>query len=222
MYELRLFNDVFEADAVASSVRPAPHTINYVFQGSAEVDGQGLDEGSAAYGADSVSVRAGAGGATLWRWELVRSDEPLGVVRAEGVESVLRMARKVKMFELVPTSKWLFRLDKIIGFEGTTGLHSHPGSGIRSLLSGHLRAESDKGEESDNRNPGDVWYEEGAYPLVSTVDPGIKTTFLRGMVLPPEYVGHQDSANWIGERAEGEGPKLEGWQGLVLQVVTLL
>jgi len=146
--------------------------------------------------------------------------EPLGIIDAEGVHSRLRMARDVKMFELVPTSRWLFRLDKIIGFEGTTGMHSHPGSGIRCLLDGHLRAESEKGENAGASKPGDVWYEEGAYPLVSTVNPGIKTTFLRGMVLPPDYLNYAETANWIYGQPEG-GTKFAGWKALAQQVVTL-
>lgn len=38
------------------------------------------------------------------------------------------------MFELVPTSKWLFRLDCIYNNRGSTGLHSHPGCGIGCML----------------------------------------------------------------------------------------
>lgn len=54
----------------------------------------------------------------------------------------MKMARVVDMFNMVPTSKWLFRLDEIINFEGCTGLHSHPGSGIRSMKKGHMKVES--------------------------------------------------------------------------------
>jgi hypothetical protein len=121
------------------------------------------------------------------------------------------------MFELVPTSKWLFRLDSIIDNEGSTGLHSHPGSGIRCLLEGHLRVESEKGECSDNRHPGDVWYEEGSYPLISTSDAGEKATFLRGMILPPEYIRYPDTAIWI----EGSKSCKSDWKNYVQNVVTL-
>jgi len=69
------------------------------------------------------------------------------------------------------------------------------------------RAVSEKGECSDNVKPGDAWYEEGAYPLISTVDDGLKTTFLRGMVLPPEYTEYPDTAMWI----EGVPAEKTGW-----------
>jgi hypothetical protein len=117
----------------------------------------------------------------------VRTEEPNNLAWGDGVTSRLRMSRRIRMFELVPTSKWLFRLDCIYNNRGSTGLHSHPGSGIRCMLKGHLRVESDKGESSDNRLTGDCWYEEGSYPLISTSDPGESADFLRGMVLPPEY-----------------------------------
>ena len=220
MFQLRLFHDDYAPGAAVKSPPLVPHTMFYVFRGAAAVAGTVLNETDARYVSDYAPVEAGGGGAVIWRWELVDRTTAPGVVEAGGVQSVLRMARDVKMFELAPTTKWLFRLDSIIGFEGTTGMHSHPGSGIRCLLSGHLRAESEKGENSDNRNPGDVWYEEGAYPLVSTVDPGIKTTFLRGMVLPPDYLGYPETANWISGQPEG-GAKFEGWKPLAQQVVTL-
>jgi hypothetical protein len=101
--------------------------------------------------------------------------------------------------------------------EGSTGLHSHPGSGIRCMIEGHLRVESEKGECSDNRRPGDAWYEEGSYPLVSTSDAGEKATFLRGMVLPPEYSKYPDTAIWI----EGVKSCKSGWKSYAQNVVTL-
>jgi hypothetical protein len=121
------------------------------------------------------------------------------------------------MFEMVPTSKWLFRLDCIMEFEGTTGLHSHPGSGIRCMLGGHLRTESVKGEDTENDKQGDVWYEEGSYPLVSTVNPGSKATFLRGMILPPEYLKIGETATWI----EGKKATFKGWKAYQQKLVVL-
>lgn len=220
MHQLRLFHDTYAPGAEHASSGPAPHTISYVYRGSATIAGTALDEAGAVYFSDHGPVQAGPGGATVWRWELVDRTAPFGIATGAGVRSTLRMARDVKMFELVPTSTWLFRLDTIIGFQGTTGMHAHLGSGIRCLLNGHLRAESDKGEDSDNREPGDTWYEEGAYPLVSSVDPGIKTTFLRGMVLPPEYLGLQDSPIFLTDNPEA-GATVDGWRALAVQVVSL-
>jgi hypothetical protein len=196
---------------------PAQHSMVYIASGSALVNGSELTAGRACYAEESLTVEAGEKGAELWRWGIVKDDSGLGILSGTGVLSRLRMARHVKMFEMMPTSKWLFRLDCIEEFEGTTGLHSHPGSGIRCLLEGDLRTESEKGEDTVNTRRGDVWYEEGAYPLVSTVREGAKATFLRGMILPPEYLIYGETATWI----EGAKAKYRDWKPLDQKVVTL-
>ncbi len=94
------------------------------------------------------------------------------------------------------------------------------GPGSAACSTGTCASSPSKGESSDNRNPGDVWYEEGAYPLISTADPGMKATFLRGMVLPPEFADYPETAIWISGTPEG-GVKNEGWKVYAQQVVTL-
>jgi hypothetical protein len=217
MYTLRLYEDRFAPGAKSLVDLEAQHSIVYVYQGSLAVNGQALQRDTAAYSKDVTTIEVAPGGALSWRWELVRTVEPNNLAQGEGIRSRLRMSRRVRMFELVPTSKWLFRLDSIVNNEGSTGLHSHPGSGIRCMLEGHLRVESEKGESSDNGRPGDAWYEEGSYPLISTSDPGEKATFLRGMVLPPEYMKYPDTAIWI----EGVKSCKSDWKNYVQNVVTL-
>ncbi len=218
MYTLRLYHDSYIPNSCAEEDLEAQHSILYVFKGSALVNGLKVEEDNAVYSKDVTSVEALGQGAVVWRWELVRTEDPNNLAWGEGVTSRLRMSRRIRMFELVPTSKWLFRLDCIYNNRGSTGLHSHPGSGIRCLLRGHLRVESDKGESSDNRLPGDCWYEEGSYPLISTSDPGETADFLRGMVLPPEYARYPDTAVWI----EGKKTCESEWKCYVQEVVTLL
>lgn len=217
MYSLMKWSDEFAAHARCVPSSAAQHFVTYVTRGSAVINGHEAGEGEACYCEDPLSVEAGDQGATLWRWGLAPAGAASGVLAGDGIVSALRMARRIKMFELVPTSKWLFRLDRILNFEGTTGLHSHPGSGIRCMLQGTLRVESQKGENGYARQFGDVWYEEGAYPLVSTVDEGDKATFLRGMILPPEYHGYPDTATWI----EGFKAKYDGSELLEDVIVTL-
>ncbi len=151
------------------------------------------------------------------RGDLVRTAEPNNLASGEGIVSHLRMSRHSRMFELVPTSKWQFKLDCIVDNEGSTGLHSHPGSGIRCLLDGDLTVVSDKGECSVNEKQGDFWYEEGAYPLVSTTRPGNRANLLRGMILPPEYADYPDTAVWI----EGKKTCKSGWKLYAQSIITL-
>lgn len=217
MYKLVKWSDDIAAGTFAEPTALAQHMIVYVDNGTVELNGRICAAGEAHYCQDYFSVRTEAEGAKLWRWGLTSREPSAGMLRGSGITSAVRMARQVKMFEMVQTSKWLFRLDKIRNFEGTTGLHSHPGSGIRCMVEGTLRAVSQKGENSYAREHGDVWYEEGAYPLVSTVDEGDKATFLRGMVLPPEYHGYPDTATWI----QGFKAKYDGADLLADVVVTL-
>jgi hypothetical protein len=204
MYLEKLFHDTLPANSQPSV--EAQHSFIYVWKGSAAINGAPAVEDSAVYAEDIVTVKAGTSGAELLRWELVPEKDTLHLLTGEDANSVLRMSRRIKMFELVPTSRWLFRLDCILNAEGSTGLHAHPGSGIRCMLStnGECRVESEKGEESISRNAGDVWYEEGSYPINSSRPPGVKTTFLRGMVFPPEFEKYHDTVIWIeGQRKGG-------------------
>jgi hypothetical protein len=180
-----------------------------------------VETDSAIYTEDFAVIKAGPEGAFLWRWELVPETDPVHLLKGEGVDSILRMSRKIKMFELVPTSKWLFRLDRIDapGGDPDAGRHSHPGSGIRCLLGGELRVRSDKGENSDNVIPGDCWYEEGAYPVWGGDDIVKGGNILRGMVLPTLYETNPDTAIWI-EAHVMPKHKCE-WKKYVNRVITL-
>lgn len=206
MYLERLFQDTLTASS--EGMVQAQHSFIYVWKGSVTVNGETLEEDSALYAEDIVVAKAGTSGSTLLRWELAPKEDRPNLLRGEATSSVLRMSREIKMFELVPTSRWLFRLDCILNAEGATGLHAHPGSGIRCMLSsnGECRVKSEKGEESISSNPGDVWYEEGSYPIDSIRPPGVKTTFLRGMVFPPEFETFHDTVIWMeGQRKGGGG-----------------
>ena len=217
MYTLRLYQDRFGPNTKTAQDLEAQHSIAYIFEGSALVNGRDFAADTAVYSQDVAAIQAGPDGAWIWRWELVRTESPNNLSVGEEIDSHLKMSRRVRMFELVPTSKWLFRLDCIIDNEGSTGLHSHPGSGIRCMLKGQLRVESDKGECSDNTQAGDAWYEEGSYPLVSTTDEGNMATFLRGMVLPLEYDKYPDTAVWI----EGVKSCKSDWKNYFQKTVTL-
>jgi len=216
MYNLRFYQDTFQPEAISQGLY-AQHSILYVFKGSAVVSGKRLNPDQAVYATDAIPVSAGGEGAVIWRWELEREDARSNTACGNGIVSSLRMVRKIKMFEMYPTTRWQFKLDCIYNNVGSTGLHAHPGSGIRCLLSGNLNTVSEKGEDTLNYNAGDCWYEEGAYPLISTTDEGKKAAFLRGMILPPEYAQYPDTAIWI----EGEKKCESDWKGYVSQIIHL-
>lgn len=216
-YLLKLFHDELKPHSEVVPGAEAQHSIIYVYKGSAYINGQTVPEDTAVYFENFATINTGSTDAALWRWELTPETDPIHLLKGKGVKSALRLSRKMKMFELVPTSKWLFRLDGIINHEGATGFHSHLGSGIRCMLNGQLRVYSDKGECSDNTRPGDSWYEEGAYPVTSTSDPGNKATFLRAMVLPPEFEKNPNTLVIIGKDSTAKSKRKD----YIQQVITL-
>lgn len=216
MYTLRLFHDFIPANTQAQPV-DTQHAIVYVLSGGAVINGKHAAPDTAVYCADQVRVASGGEDAVLWRFELTPTADPIAYLKGPGVTSVLKMLRRVRMFELTPRTKWLFRLDCIYNNLGSTGLHSHPGSGIRCLLSGNLHVRGTVAEESDNVAQGDVWYEEGSYPIVSTTYGDFPTAFLRGMVLPVEYDKYPDTAMWI----EGAKKCTSDWKAYSQQIVLL-
>lgn len=212
---LILYRDELAPNAEVKPALEAQHSHIFVWKGSATITGELVKADTAVYRQDFASIKAGKDGAVLLRWELVPETDCLHLLRGEGINSTLLVKRNIKMFELVPTSKWLFRLDRIDN-QGSTGLHSHPGSGIRFMLEGQMRVVSDKGESSDNHT-GSYWYEEGSYPLVSTTDPGNRAIFLRGMILPPEYAQYPEMPTWI----EGTKTCESTWKLYVEKIVSL-
>jgi uncharacterized cupin superfamily protein len=216
MYTFRFYQDIFSANAVA--VCYTQHSIIYICSGSIGVNGENLNADNAVYKGDAFSIRAGLNGAVVWRWELVRTEDIPNLAVGDGIVSKLAIARKIKMFEMFPTTRWQFKLDAIVDNQGCTGLHSHPGSGIRCLIKGNLSTVSEKGGDTQNFNSGDCWYEEGAYPVTSTTTPGEKATFMRGMILPPEYAIYPgETPIWI----EGKKTAVSRWKGYVSQIIHL-
>ena len=225
MYSLRLFQDTIPAGVTVKPIE-CQHQIIYVYRGSITMNDVRVGCDAAQYAQDCTRIAA-LEDSIIWRFQLLRTSEPLHYAEGDGVSSILTMNRRVRMFDLQPRSQWLFRLDCIYDNVGSTGLHSHPGSGIRCLKSGQLHVRGRVGEESDNVRPGDAWYEEGSYPIVSTsympdgrheADPGDPSDFLRGMVLPVEYAEYPDTAMWI----EGLKGVQSSWKSYSQQVVRLL
>lgn len=225
MYSLRLFHDTIPKGV---EIKPiiCQHQIIYVHKGKIDLNGTEVGEDAALYAQDSACVKA-LEDSIIWRFQLLRTAADYDYACGDGVRSVMKMDRRVRMFDLQPRSKWLFRLDCIYDNVGSTGLHSHPGSGIRCLKSGALYVRGVIGEESDNSRPGDTWYEEGSYPIVSTsyipdgkheADPACPSDFLRGMVLPIEYAEYPDTAMWI----EGTKEVQSSWKLYSGQIVRLL
>lgn len=130
------------------------------------------------HGARACAVRAGAGGATVLRWELVRTASP------DAGEPVLEHA-----MNLDAGAAWLMRCDRVDFDPGGVALpHRHRGGGIRYLVAGAL--EVTVGEAAPRlMRPGDAWFESGREPVLARASATEPTSFLRVAILPAEIRG---------------------------------
>lgn len=213
VYYMSYYNDTIGPDAQLALSGPVPHRVIYVQQGSAVVNGTELPAGEALYADGPVEATTGSDGARLFRWELDRSP---GQVPAN-IESMLRMTRECWSINIEPGSEWLLRLDSIIlPGDDLADCHTHPGPGIRALLSGQFIIRQTS-EDGGGEYLGDPWWETGTEACISKPGTDEDVHFLRVMVLPSEFEGRPDTATWMRKPPEG----IPEWRLYFDQHVTL-
>jgi quercetin dioxygenase-like cupin family protein len=105
-----------------------------------------------------------------------------------------------------PAGEWLMRCDRVDFPPGSVAhTHTHPGPGLRVLLHGRIRIETQG--TSHEYGPFEWWYETGPDPVFAAASETEPTAFARVLVLP---------AGWAGKRtityvdpADDEKPKLQ-------------
>ncbi len=83
--------------------------------------------------------------------------------------------------------------------------HTHPGAGIRYLVSGGLHVDGEHG--ADDMTPGKAWFEEANAPVKATAVDRISTRFVRLMLLPEEYLGRPTLT--LINKADATRPRLQ-------------
>jgi hypothetical protein len=129
---LRLYEDVLGNEAELPL--PARPRMIFVVHGSGAIADRSLqDEGTFA-GEGAVTLKAGSGGATVWRWELA-ADETGST--AAGSRSVITREKLATRLETLPQGALLLRGDSVAFPPGGCAYrHRHQGPGIRCLLEG--------------------------------------------------------------------------------------
>jgi hypothetical protein len=188
---LRLYEDTL-SDGSEVSLPALPRMI-FVVHGELAVAGRTLRDGEAWSGEGAVTLKAGAFGATAWRWEFVTDNGPAGAASGAGVVS--REKLKVSL-AMLPKGALLLRGDSV-GFPpgGCAYLHRHQGPGIRCLLEGGIRI--DTHGRSTSYGPGCPWFESGPDPVFAQAADR-PTRFIRVMILPAAYVG-KSSVEYLNE-----------------------
>jgi quercetin dioxygenase-like cupin family protein len=106
----------------------------------------------------------------------------------------------------------LIRLDRV-SFPpgGVAYLHVHKGPGIRVLLEGEIRIDTDG--TSHRYGPLEAWFEAGPVPVFAAASEAVPTSFVRCMVLPADLQGRR-SITYVRDE-DADKPKLQQYRVFV-------
>lgn len=217
-YALNFYHDQLLADGVTSSPLVAIHRIIYVRIGEVAINGETYGADTAVYTNKPIEIQGIANHSQLARWEIALPNAAPNLLDGTNVLSKLRMSRVNMMHDMLPSSQWLFRLDRITVPPGrVSDRHQHPGPGIRCLLEGTFNVQQPP-ESCRMMMPGDPWWESGHDTVVAWASKTMHARFLRGMILPVEFKGRPDTAIWL----SGDKKKPRGkWHYYVDEIVTV-
>lgn len=190
---LRLYEDVLAGDAPEMGL-PAHVRMIFVVHGTIRIDGRAFGDGEAWHGEGVAWLEPGAGGATCWRFELTPANASDGALPGEGVRSHVKLAASL---ETLPRGALLLRGDSVaFPPNGCAYLHRHQGPGIRCLIEGGIRIDTQG--HSTSYGPGGAWYESGPEPVFAQAAADRPSRFIRVMILPRELMG-KSSLQFVNE-----------------------
>lgn len=177
---LRLLEDTLPDGARFAFPDDGTQRVVHVLHGGVAAEGVALEAGTAWHGRNATLL-AGAEGAALWRFE---------VARAGSSPIVTPMGRTVEKLSAPiepPDAELLIRHDSVaIPAGGCVQPHTHAGPGIRCLVEGGIRIDTDG--HSTSHAPGGAWFEPGPDPVFVQAA-ARPTRFLRVLVLPRRLLG---------------------------------
>ena len=187
-YNLNLFEDRLEARGEVRWPLAEGYRIVYVVEGGVDIAAAGQSgphgENSAWFGTGVCGAKAAAGGARLWRWELVPAANRGQAVR-DGTHPSPKASHAVS---LEPREEYLMRCDRVdFPPGGIAYTHIHAGPGTRCLLRGELRVTVR--QRTIVARPGDPRFERGPDPVLALASATDQTSFVRTMILPRSYRG---------------------------------
>lgn len=210
--ELRLVEDTMAAGARLALPADGVERVLYVVHGEITVGGRTLRDDEAAYVAAPAEAEAGPAGATLWRYELAPTARPAVTLSAAAGVTRPKLAQPI-VWPLA--DRILIRADSV-SFPpgGCAFLHTHQGPGIRCLIEGGIRIDTEG--HSASYGPGGAWFEGGPEPVFAQAA-GRASRFVRVMVLPAALHGRSSIAYVRDE--DREKPKSQTYKGYVDHVL---
>jgi hypothetical protein len=199
---LSLSEDVMRNGA-ALLLSPAARLI-FVVHGALSIADRTLQHGQAWHGEAAVTLTAGEEGATLWRWELAAQASPEKY--ASGITSRAKLSQRL---DTLPQGELLLRGDSV-GFPpgGCAYLHRHQGPGIRCLIEGGIRIDTQG--HSTSYGPGGAWYESGPDPVFAQAAADQPSRFIRVMILPRDLLG-KSSIQYVNPE-DKDKPRVQQYQ----------
>ena len=214
-YELRLIEDGLQSGAGLQLASGAVRRVVYIAHGTVTVAGQGVADDQAAYAHGDTEILAGNGGAAIWRWELAP------VANAPIVAAGRHGASRVKLsvpIERLTVGSVLMRADSVTFPPGGCAyLHTHQGPGIRCLIEGGIRIDTEG--TSTCYAPGGAWFESGPAPVFAQAAQDRTSRFIRVMILPAELKGRSSIAYVNAE--DRDKPKSQRYKIYLDETITL-
>ena len=155
---------------------------------------QAFGDGEAWHGEGEVTLAPGAAGVTCWRFELAPADAADGAI-----VTAVRVPRQNSRHRstTLPLGELLLRGDSVAFPPGGCAyLHRHQGPGIRCLIEGGIRIDTQG--RSTCYGPGGAWYESGPDPVFAQTAADRPSRFIRVMILPRRLIG-KSSIQYVNE-----------------------
>jgi quercetin dioxygenase-like cupin family protein len=132
-------------------------------------------------------------------YDVERDEAQYGAAHVDGRALVWELTGR-------PDGDWLIRCDRVDFPPGSVAhLHTHPGPGLRVLLKGRIRIDTQGA--SHDYGPFEWWYETGPDPVHATASETEETAFVRVLVLPAEWAGKR-TIHYV-DPADEDKPKLQ-------------
>jgi hypothetical protein len=201
---LHLYEDVLANDSREIKLRALPRMV-FVAHGAVTIGERTLKDGEAWSGEDTVALKAGANGATLWRWELAADGGAADALVGNDLTSRQKLTAGLKT---IPQGRLLLRGDSVAFPPGGCAyLHRHQGPGIRCLYEGGIRI--DTHGRSTSYGPGGAWFESGPDAVFAQAADR-PTRFIRVMILPVSCLG-KSSVEYLNEEDKAK-PKSQQYK----------
>jgi hypothetical protein len=203
---LRLYEDTLSNVADLSVRLSALPRMVFVVHGSVSLDDRRLADGETWHGEGGVTLKPGRQGVTVWRFELAPERAGDGRIIGRGIRSHEKIAARLAT---LPPGELLMRGDSVAFAPGGCAyLHIHQGPGIRCLIDGGIRIDTDG--HSTSYGPGGAWYESGPIPVFAQASCDRPSRFIRVLILPRTLLG-KSSIQYVNEDDKNK-PKSQRYQ----------